>query len=128
MIVKELKGFNSIRALNIYYSLLVGVKMLPAYQTETFEGFLQRVENLDARGREQVIRQGALIVQLEQEDVESIVSFCQDKNGISYSAANLDNLKPQELFEIIVAVCVEVSKIKIDFITESEKKNLEIVQ
>jgi hypothetical protein len=32
-------------------------------------------------------------------------------------------MAPDEMFEILVSVCLEISQIKIKFVTEAEKKN-----
>jgi hypothetical protein len=41
-----------------------------------------------------------------------------------YSSENLKSLSPDQIFEIVVAVSKEIAKIKVDFLTENEKKNL----
>jgi hypothetical protein len=67
-------------------------------------------------------------VQLEQDEVEAIIGFASDKNGIPYSPANLKNLSPDELHEIIVSVCMEIGRIRIELVSESEKKKLNTSQ
>lgn len=121
--VLELKGYKSLRALNAYHALMLGLKMLPQYMGETYEEFYARVEKMSKADQQKMIREAALFVNLEKEEVEALVCFCTDKNGIPYQAANLDNLKPDELHEVIVAVCTAISEIKIDFVSSNEKKN-----
>lgn len=121
--VLELKGYKSLRALNAFHTLMLGLKMLPQYMGETYEDFFARVEQMPKADQIKMIREAALFVNLEKEEVEALVCFCTDKNGIPYQAANLDNLKPDELHEVIVAVCTEISQIKIDFVSTNEKKN-----
>lgn len=75
-----------------------------------------------------LIREAAMFVELTKEEVEAIVGFCADKNGVPYEAANLKNLDPKQLIEMIVAVCGEISKMKIDFVTPNEKKKSETSQ
>ncbi len=118
----ELKGYRSLRALNAFHTLMLGLKMLPAYMGEQYEEFYSRIEEMDAASQEKMIREAVLFVELEREEVEALASFAADPNGVPYSSANLKSLGTKDLFEVIVAVCVEISKIKIDFVTEAQKK------
>lgn len=122
MRVKELKGFKSLRALNAFHTLMLGLKMLPSYMSETYESFFARIDAMDEEGKRKMLKEAALFVELQKEEVEALVCFCTDKNGVSYGANNIDNLGLDELHSIIVEVCYEVSKIQIDFLSESEKK------
>lgn len=126
MKVLELKGYRSLRALNAFHTLMLGLKMLPSYATEDYETFYSRVQLMSPQDQEKLIREAAFFVELRPEEVEALVSFCADKNNVPYSAENMKSLKPDELIEIIVAVCVEISKIKIDLVTDAEKKNSQI--
>jgi hypothetical protein len=73
-----------------------------------------------------MIREAVLFVELDEDEVKSLICFCTDKNGVPYTEENLKSLSPADLVEIIVAVSVQISKIKIDFVSEKEKKNLKI--
>lgn len=123
MRVLELRGLKSLRALNAFHTLMLGLKMLPSYMGESYEDFYGRIAEMDEAGQEKMIREAALFVELQKEEVEAIVSFCADANGVPYGPANLANLGPKELHEIIVAVSKEVARIKIDLVSETEKKN-----
>lgn len=121
--VLPLVGYKSLRALNAFHALLLGLKMLPAYLAEGYESFYASFAEKSDEEKEKLIREAAVFVQLTQEEVEALVSFCSDKNGVPYSAVNVKNLNAGELHEIIVAVCMEIGRIKIDLVSESEKKN-----
>lgn len=121
--VLPLKGYKSLKALNAFHALLLGLKMLPSYLAESYESFYESFKDKTDDEKEKLIREAALFVQLQQDEVEALVAFTTDRNGIPYSAANVNNLSVDELHEIIVAVCMEIGKIKIDILTESEKKN-----
>jgi hypothetical protein len=123
MAVRELKGHKSLRALNAFHALMLGLKMLPAYMGESYEDFFSRIEDMPPSDQEKMIREAALFVELQKEEVDALLSFCEDKNGVPYSEANVKNLGPKELVDSIVAVCMEMAKIKIDFVSEAEKKN-----
>lgn len=123
MRVLELRGLKSLRALHAFHTLMLGLKMLPAYITESYEDFYGRVAEMDAASQEKLIREAALFVPLQRDEVEGLLSFCADPNGVPYTIENAKNLGPKELHEAIVAVAKEVAKIKIDMIGEAEKKN-----
>ncbi len=123
MKVAELKGFKSLRALNVFHTLMLGLKMLPAYMTEQYEEFYEKLSKMEPASQEKLIREAALFVELQKEEVEALVCFCSDPNGVPYSKENLASLGPDQILEVIVSVCMEISKIKIDIISEREKKN-----
>lgn len=122
--VLPLVGFKSLRALNAFHALMLGLKMLPSYMSETYEAFFARIEDMSDDDKIKMIREAALFVELQKEEMEALLTFCTDKNGVPFQAANLKNLAPDEMIEVIVAVCFEISKIKIDFVSKEEKKNL----
>ncbi len=97
--------------------------MLPQYMGETYEDFFQRVSEMPQGDQEKIIREAALFVELSKEEVSALVSFCADANDVPYVDANIKNLGPKELMECIVAVSCEIAKIKVDIVSESEKKN-----
>jgi hypothetical protein len=123
MKVLELKGFKSLKALNAFHTLMLGLKMLPSYMHESYEDFFARVSEMAPEDQERLIREAVLFVELQREEVESLICFVADKNGVPYTAENMKSLKPDELIEIIVSVCREISKIKVNFVSEVEKKN-----
>jgi hypothetical protein len=119
----ELKGFKSLRALNAFHTLMLGLKMLPAYMGESYETFYSRVEEMPSEDQEKLIREAVFFVELQKEEVEAIAAFCADANGVPYTAENMRNLGPDQLVEMIVAVCKDIARIKISFVSEAEKKN-----
>lgn len=121
--VLPLKGYKSLRALNVFHTLLLGMKMLPVYFNESYESFYESFKTKTDEEKEKLIREAILFVQLGQDEVEAVVAFVTDKNGIPFSSANIKNLGMDEIHEIIVAVCMEIGKIKIDILLENEKKN-----
>lgn len=126
--VKELKGLESYWAFQAYHTLMLGLKMLPSYMTESYEDFYSRVQEMPPEDQRKLIHEAAIFVQLQKEEVEAIVSFCTDKNGVPYSKINMKNMKPDQYIEMIVAVCVEISKIEVNFVTDAEKKKSQTSQ
>lgn len=127
MKVLELKGYKSLRALNAFHALMLGLKMLPSYHHYTYEDFFLVIQNMSEKEQENMIREAANFVELQKEEVEALISFSADANGVPYGPENLANLNPKEILEIIVAVCFKISQIKIDLVTKEEKKNLKIL-
>lgn len=118
-----LKDYKSLRALNAYCALMIGMKMLPAHAHFTLEEFFALIEQMKPEDQVTLLTNGAKIVELAPEEVKALVCFCTDKNGIPYTAENMKNLGPGELVEVIVTVCMEVlQNINIDLITKDEKK------
>lgn len=123
MKVLPLKGYNSLRAFNARSNLLLGIKMLPEYMGESYESFYQRIDALEPEKQQELFFQAAKHVELDKSEVEAFLSFCEDPNGVPYNPANLKSLGPDKIIEAIVSVCMEISKIKIDIISDDEKKN-----
>ena len=122
-VVAELRGIKSLRAFNGFHTLMLGLKMLPMYFSETDSEFYNRIDEMGPEDQELLIRQALKHVYLQPEEVEALLSFCKDKNGVAYSPVNIKNLNPLEIVECIVAVCMEVAKIKIDLVSDDQKKN-----
>lgn len=123
MKVRELKGHKSLRALNAFHALMLGLKMLPAYMHESYEDFFERIEAMPPEDQEKMIRAAVKFVAIEKDELEAILSFVEDKHGVAYSAVNMANLDPKTLSESVVAVCMKIAEIKIDLVSEDEKKN-----
>lgn len=122
----ELKGYKSLRAFNAFNALVLGLKMLPAYMGESYEDFLNRLQEMPEEDQRKMIREAASFVALEEDEVKALVCFAADSNGVPFTAENMKRLSHTDLLEIIVAVCMEITKIKVDFVSEKQKKNLKI--
>ena len=123
MRVRELRGYKSLRALNAYSALILGMKMLPAYMGESYEEFLAKVEAMPEADQRRLFTEGASFVELTKEELEAMGAFVEDKNGVPYSAENIKNLKPTELVSMIVEVAMAMVQFKVDFVSNTEKKN-----
>lgn len=123
--VLPLKGYNAIKAFWAFQHLLLGLKMLPIYINQNVDVFFDNFKDMEEGEKETFIRQAVAWVPLEKDEIEAIICFVEDNNGIAYGAANLKNLAPDELHEIIVAVGVELSRFKVNIVSESEKKKLD---
>ena len=123
MKVVPLKGYKSLNALNAFHTLLLWLKMLPQYAMEAYDEFHEGFAQKSDAEKEKFLREAVVFVPLQSEEVEALVAFSTDANGIPYQEANIKNLGPDELVECIVAVCMEIGKIKVELISHDEKKN-----
>lgn len=123
MKLRELKGHKSLRALNAFHSLMLGLKFLPAYAHESYEAFFERVGDMPIEDQVKLIREAAMFVEIEEDELFAILSFVEDANGVPYSSANVKNLPPAKLIDAVVAVMTEIAKMKIDLLSNAEKKN-----
>jgi hypothetical protein len=121
--ILPLTGYKSLKALNAFHALLLGLKMLPAYIQEDYESFYASFAEKSEKEKEKLLREAAVFVQLAEDEVSALITFATDKNGVPYSGVNLKNLKVDELHSIIVAVCMAIGRIKIEIVSEDEKKN-----
>jgi hypothetical protein len=128
MEVSPLIGTRSLTAMRAFHTLMLGMKMLPMNSNKGYEDFFDEFQDLEESEQEKFIRQAALFVELGKDEVEALASFCKDKNGISYQPANIKNLSPDQLIDIIVAVCMKIGQIRITSVTDAEKKKLRISQ
>lgn len=123
MEVLPLVGPRSLTALNAFGALILGMMMLPVYRMKSFEEMASMFEEKTEEEREAMLRVAVVFVQLAAPELEAIVSFVADKNGIPYRSENVKNLKVDELHEIVVAVMMQIGRIKIHLVSPEEKKN-----
>jgi len=121
--VLPLEGWKSLRAFNVYHVLMLGYKMIPAHITKSYETFLEEFDKSEDSEKEKTLREAAAFVPLEQSELDDITAFCCDSNGIPFTRANTSKMKPEEIIEIIVTVCMEISKIKLYALSDEQKKN-----
>lgn len=122
--VRELEGAESYAAFVAFHNLLMGVKMTPMYMTLDYQEFFEAVHAMDAKEKEKVIRQAAMLVRLDTNDeLLPILFMCEDKNGVRLSRESIKKMSLKDIFEAVVKVCLEIGEIQITMVTESEKKN-----
>lgn len=128
MEVLELKGMKGYRAFQAFHKLMLGLKMIPAYLSESYEDFFNRASEMGEDDQERLIREAILFVDLEQYELEALLGHCPDPNGIPYTSASIKNLDPSQLVECMVAVCKTIIKIRVDFVGDAQKKSLKTSQ
>lgn len=126
MKVSTIAGPEGMKALTAFNALLFAYKGLPAYVHVPYVEFFESFKHKTDSEKETILREALSFYSLEHDEIRAIVSFGHDKNGIAYGETNVKNLSVEELFEIIIAVCMEIGKIHIDIVSEEEKKKLKI--
>lgn len=120
---KELRGLESVWALNAYHTLVRGLAIEQACMGQEMDATFAKFEALDAAGKERELRRAFTLVNLSEEDMQNLLRFALDANGIPYSDRPLKKTGPEELIEAMVAVCLEISKITPRVCPEDVKKN-----
>ena len=129
MKLRELVGPDSYYAMLAVHKLMLGLKMLPAYIGLTFEEFYDAIDLMTPEEQESFVREAVAFVTLDREELNDVIKFATDNNGVPYGPENIKNLKPSDFHEIIVHVGLEVMKAhKIKLVSSKEKKNLKTSQ
>lgn len=125
MKVNPIKGYNCYRAYQVYRDILLASYIFwnankvylseKPEEKETYKDFLKRFENSSEEEKREIIKLGADTFNLSFEEVSFLIGQVEDANGVPYSKANMNNLKPQEIIEIIIEVCLEISKVTVFF-------------
>lgn len=122
MTVAPLVGYRALRAVNAFHTLLMGLKMTPAYIGEPYEKFFEAFEDMPEAEKEKLLRLAVTLVPMTEEEVLAIAEFAKDSNGIAVRKEAVAGMKPDQLFEIVVMVGMEISRVKIDILSKDEKK------
>lgn len=121
--VDPLVGYKSLRALNAFHMIMMGLKMIPIYAYIPYEEFFAMFEEKTELEKENFLREGLSIIELKDDEIDALVGFCRDDNGIPYGKTNIKNMTLKDIYDCCLSVMIEISKIDITFITEAEKKN-----
>ena len=128
MKVLPLVGYKALVALRAFHVLLLGYKMLPISKGESYEKFYYSLREKTEAEKETLIREALVFVELSEEEVDALISFATDQNGVPFSDVNKKNLSVDKLHETMVAICMEIGRIKVEILSEAEKKNFPISQ
>ena len=118
-----LTGLKSVHALCAFNALLFGVHCTPAHAAKSEEEFYRWFDDLKREDKEKTIRYAVGLCKLGEDEMLDLLAFAQDPNGLAYGAANAAGLKPAEIVDIITAVCLKISDIKLKSVSEELKKN-----
>jgi flagellar motor switch/type III secretory pathway protein FliN len=122
MKILPLVGLKSLNAFNSFNLLLLGLKMLPLNLGKSYEEFYAEFDELEESAKEKFVRQAVAFVKMESEEIEDLLAFATDTNGCRFDKTNISNLSLAQINDIVVAVCMEIGRIKISLVTSEEKK------
>lgn len=124
MKIRPITGYNCYRAYQVYRDIILAsyyfheankACFVDNPKPEKYNDFLKRFEKSNEEERREIIKLGADTFNLSLDEVCFLVGLVEDANGVPYSKASLNNLKPQEITEIIIEVCLEISKVTVFF-------------
>lgn len=122
--VLPIVGYKGYLAAVSLQRLMLGLKMIPANMHLTMEELAEIIKAMTPADQLSTLTQAAMLVDLKQEELDAMICFCTDKNGVPYTAENRNNLAPNEYWEVIVTVCFHLIQFtRVDLISEEEKKN-----
>lgn len=122
--VLPLTGLKALRAFNVFYSLMLGYRMHPKNVLMSDIDFLKHFSNLSEEEKARELIEAVKFVPLEESEVNELICFCCDSNGVPLSALNTKEMTPDMIADIIVSVSLEFSKTKLFTIGAEElKKN-----
>lgn len=121
--VLKIEGLKSQPTLAAYGALLMGLKMTPEYAFKSYEEFLDMVHKLPEEDIKKIFRSAFHFVPMEEDELLSFLRWVKDPNGVPFSHVNVKNLSLEAIREAVVAVCLEITRFKIDLVSDDEKKN-----
>lgn len=123
MKIKELKGYPSIRAYAVYQRILLGLLSIPAVLGIAPQDFIDGFEDKPRDERRILLIKACAVMDLSDDEIDSLLYFAVDNNGVALSRINTAALGPKELTEVIVEVCLMASDAKVHSLTKDQKKN-----
>ena len=115
--VSEIKGIKGLYAFKAMQTLLFSYFMLPEFREpkESYTEFLKRFSGMTEDEQREIFKTSLYFAGIDENEILAICCFAKDINGVSYQKANLASLEIEELFDIIIDVCMEIVKIRVFF-------------
>uniref|UniRef100_A0AAU8AX71 Uncharacterized protein n=1 Tax=Dulem virus 29 TaxID=3145747 RepID=A0AAU8AX71_9CAUD len=115
--IDEIKGIKGLYAFKALQTLLLSYFFLPEFkkENETYEAFLCRFSESDEDEKRKILNNALYFAGIEPREIEALVCMAKDKNGIHYSRSNINNLSLEELFNLVIDVCMAVCDVKVFF-------------
>ena len=125
MKVRPILGYNCYRAYQVYRDIILASYIFwnankiylsdDENKPESYKDFLLRFEKSTEEEKREIIKLGAETFNLSIEEICFLIGLVEDANGVTYSKSNIDNLKPNEIIDIIIEVCLEISRVTVFF-------------
>lgn len=115
--VSEIKGVKGLYAFKALQTLLLSYFMLPEFRQpkETYTEFLKRFSEMGEKEQRETLKTALYFAGIDENEILALCLFAKDPNGVPYGKSNLANLEIEELFAIIIDVCMAIVKIKVFF-------------
>lgn len=115
--MSEIKGVKGLYAFKALQTLLFSYFMLPEFRQpkETYTEFLKRFSAMGEKEQRETLKTALYFAGIDENEILALCLFAKDPNGVPYGKSNLANLEIEELFAIIIDVCMAIVKIKVFF-------------
>lgn len=122
--VSEIKGVKGLYAFKALQTLLFSYFMLPEFRQpkETYTEFLKRFSAMGEKEQRETLKTALYFAGIDENEILALCLFAKDPNGVPYGKSNLANLEIEELFAIIIDVCMAIVKIKVFFNRRTAEK------
>lgn len=113
---EDLRGLKSPAGFQVLFNLLLGYYTVPQLgANQSFDDFVKDFEKMPRDERKKILSKSVCITPLKEEEYLNVLCFAKDANGIPYSKENVENLKYDEIMDIVVDVCLAYSDCKVFF-------------
>jgi hypothetical protein len=113
--VKELKGFRALNAVNIYVKLVWGLGLTYFNTAASFEDFLKEFDGYDLERKQFLLKWACLAIPLDDEEKEGLTRLAVDEDGVAYEKPSTAGMSASEVVEIMYAVVMKISELKLFF-------------
>lgn len=112
----DLRGIKTPAAFQVLFTLLLGYFQVPVLnQMINFDQFIETFNKADRTEKEKILRKAVTIVPLTEEELYNVLYFAKDANGVRFTRENIDNLKYEEILNLVVDVCLAFAETKVFF-------------
>ena len=118
-----LTGISGVRAFNVFHSVILGLKMVPIELEKGYHAFLDEMNSKTEDEKREYFRTGLNFVPLEESDIEAVIRFCEDANGIPLTKNSVRGMSSVDIINLMVEVFLEIAKLNVNLVTKDEKKN-----
>lgn len=112
----DLRGLKSPAGFQVLFTLLLGYYSVPVFgQKKALDDFIKEFEQMPREKKRDILAKAISITPLKEEEYLNVLCFAKDANSIPYSSENVENLKYDEIMEIVIDVCLAYSDCKVFF-------------
>lgn len=115
--VGEIRGIKGLLAFKAMHTLLFGYFLLPEHRkgNENYDKFLRRFSEMTEAEKREVFNQALYVCGIDEKEIITLAEFCKDANGIPYNKQSLVGAPIDDVFNIVIDVCLAVASVKVFF-------------